>query len=637
MSGAVAETLLTETTAERRSVFSLYQLRAAAYRVAADCELMLDSVLPDHLVWHDAVGKALLASRQMKSQLDPSHDVDWSDAPRLTALLDTSKQRIIAAIDAILRLNATSAVEEALQSYARRAREAARELGQRAEPVVSSGTRRNSGQRPRVLVVDDEKLIRTVLARLLANLGCEVLLAESGEEAVEMLRAETVDLVLTDINMPGMGGIELLVSLKDAPETREIPVIVISSQDDASSVVRSIELGAEDHVSKPFEQVVLGARIRRAIERHDFMRRVGELTAAGEAVERQAYLPGSLTPAKDALGNLARVFDRMVSGLLLREERLRRRVRRLQVEVGDTGSSEQATVAQVSAESPFATGEILATRYEILARLGHGGMGMVYRARDMELGEEIALKVVRRDLVRRDPTLVDRLKSEIRIARKISHPNVVRAHDLGEWQGTYFITMEYVNGITVADLLDRRGKLTVESTLAIGTQLCEALVVAHEQRIIHRDIKPSNLLIDETGSLKVMDFGLARFVQPDLALTVDGFIVGTPQYMAPEQLLGGQPDERSDLFAVGVALYECLAGRPPFDGDTPVALATRITEGDMVPLDRVVPEVAPELAETIGLLLRANPAERVQSALDLARKLADAEHLGMELLELQAG
>jgi len=284
--------------------------------------------------------------------------------------------------------------------------------------------------------------------------------------------------------------------------------------------------------------------------------------------------------------------------------------------------------AHVSAESPFASGETLAGRYEILGHLGRGGMGMVYHARDRELGDEVAVKVVRHDLIAADPTLVDRLKSEIRMARKISHVNVVRAHDLGEWKGTYFITMEYVRGISLSELLDRRGRLTVDSTLAIGTQLADALSVAHEQSIIHRDIKPANLQIDDAGALKVMDFGLARPVQrgTEANLTMAGFIVGTPQYMAPEQIMGGDVDARSDLYSVGVVLYECLAGRPPYDAESPVRLAAQMVDGHLRPIIDAVPDVPVRLALTIHQLLSLQPQNRVASARELANTLSEIEH-----------
>lgn len=247
---------------------------------------------------------------------------------------------------------------------------------------------------------------------------------------------------------------------------------------------------------------------------------------------------------------------------------------------------------------------------------------MVYLARDRQLAEDVAVKVMRRDLVGQDPNFVARLKSEIRLTRRISHRNVVRAHDLGEWQGVYFLTMEYVKGISVAKLLHTRGRLTIESTLAIGSQLAEALAVAHEQQIIHRDIKPQNLLVDDEGVLKVMDFGLARLVERPEELTQAGSIVGTPRYMAPEQLLGGDADARTDLFAVGVVLYECLTGQPPFGASSPMALIAEMLDGHPPAIRDLVPEVPPMLATLVERLLQREPKDRPGSARDLAEQLA---------------
>jgi serine/threonine protein kinase len=322
------------------------------------------------------------------------------------------------------------------------------------------------------------------------------------------------------------------------------------------------------------------------------------------------------------------VFDRMVSGIKAREERLLHRLRQLRRELTDSTAvpAPAPAVERVAEEGPVATGQRVASRYEIQAHLGTGGMGMVYRARDLELQEDVALKVVRRDIVREDPTILDRLKSEIRLARRISHRNVVRAHDLGEFRGVYFITMEYVRGITVSDLLLRRGRLSIESTLAIGAQLCEALAVAHDQSIVHRDVKPANLLLDPDGVLKVMDFGIARSMSREpTGITARGFVVGTPHYMAPELMMGGTADARSDLFAVGVVLYECLTGRLPFHDDSPQALLSSIQTGNFASVSSLNADVPRRLEALIHQQVRYVAAERIGSARELAEKLAEID------------
>ncbi|MDB4893091.1 MAG: protein kinase [Gemmatimonadetes bacterium] len=225
-------------------------------------------------------------------------------------------------------------------------------------------------------------------------------------------------------------------------------------------------------------------------------------------------------------------------------------------------------------------GQALGARYDIKAMLGAGGMGMVYRAVDRELQEMIAIKTLKPELIAADETALERFKSEIRLARKISHRNVVRTHDLGESRGLYFITMEFVEGTSLKDLIRARGRLPVQVMLPIAKQLCRALEVAHEAGVIHRDIKPHNMVVERDGTLKVMDFGIARLATraPTQGLTAAGMVIGTPEYMAPEQLLGDELDVRADIYSAGVVLYECLTGRVPFDAPTPIALIARVLE-----------------------------------------------------------
>ena len=630
---------------ERTFAIVFHRVRSIACRVVADCQRMLEAVdAADRTARRKCVGDALVASHQLLAataalRLDTRSTVA-SRTTQLTEVVRDPRQRIIESMSALLRLVPVSTADELLLRDAQAVREAVMSLasaeGRTASPANGTAEAATNGKgRARLLVVDDEKMLRDILIRRLAELQNDVLDAANGIEALDIVAREHVDVVITDINMPELDGIELLRILKSTERTQHIPVIVVSSQGDLASVTTCIELGAEDLISKPYQPQLLNARVRAALDRKrmrdaevDYLRRVRNVSAAAEAVEEGTYDPGSLVKAEqgdDELARLARVFDRMVSALRTREDRLQNRLHRLRHELGDTTGPSRA--ATVSDQSPFGSGEVLAGRYEILGHLGNGGMGMVYHARDQELGEEVAIKVVRKDLVRSDPTIIDRLKSEIRLARKISHRNVVRAHDLGEFGGVYFLTMEYVKGITVAELLDRRGRLPLAATLAIATQLCDALATAHDLQIVHRDIKPANLLIDESGVLKVMDFGIARsFDLSKTGLTTGGFIIGTPQYMSPEQLTSGTIDGRSDLFAVGVVLYECLTGRPPFKGETPIALFAEIVDGHCAPLAVLASEVPPDLARLVHQQFRVQPAERSGSARELAGRLAEFEH-----------
>jgi serine/threonine protein kinase len=249
-------------------------------------------------------------------------------------------------------------------------------------------------------------------------------------------------------------------------------------------------------------------------------------------------------------------------------------------------------------------------------------MGMVYRAVDRELNEQVAIKTLRAEMLR-DPGLLERFKSEIRLARHISNKHVVRTHDIGERDGVYYLTMEYVEGITVRSLLDTRGRLGVSPTLAIASQLAQSLVAAHEQGVIHRDIKPQNLLLDAAGVLKVMDFGVARLSGRNSGLTEVGALVGTPAYMAPEQMLAEDFDERVDLFATGVVLFECLTGRLPFEGTTIMAIIARLMRDEPPSPSSLNPEVSADVSALVLRLLSKDPVGRPASAAELVRLLSD--------------
>ena len=268
------------------------------------------------------------------------------------------------------------------------------------------------------------------------------------------------------------------------------------------------------------------------------------------------------------------------------------------------------------------SGELFAGRYEILEEVGRGGMGMVYRAIDRDLGEQVAVKTLRPELLR-DPAQIERFKGEIRLTRHITDKHVVRTHDFGERDGLCYLTMEYVEGITVRELLDTRGRLGVSPTLAIATQLAQSLVAAHGQGVIHRDIKPQNLLLDREGGLKVMDFGIARLAGGSHGLTEVGMTIGTPDYMSPEQMLGETVTERSDLYSVGVVLFECLTGRLPFVANSAVALiAKSLREAPPDPVS-LNPEIPSPVSTLVLRLMAKVPEERPADAVELERLLAE--------------
>lgn len=228
------------------------------------------------------------------------------------------------------------------------------------------------------------------------------------------------------------------------------------------------------------------------------------------------------------------------------------------------GREPSVTQTNIDPTQHLAIGTRLAGRYTILGIAGAGGMGVVYRARDEELGVDIALKVLRPDLGR-DPTVIERFRAELRLGRQVSHKNVVRIHDIGEHEGLRFLTMEYVEGRSLCEILEREGPLPLDRSIAIVRQLAAALAEAHDAGIVHRDLKPGNILIDASDNAFITDFGVARSLGVD-GLTRAGAIVGTPDYLSPEQIAGDSVDGRTDLYALGIVFYEMLSGELPFRG-----------------------------------------------------------------------
>ena len=262
--------------------------------------------------------------------------------------------------------------------------------------------------------------------------------------------------------------------------------------------------------------------------------------------------------------------------------------------------------AAVTTLEPGATVE---NRFRIRRRIGAGAMGAVYLARDMELDEDVALKVLPPTAFG-DETSVRRFINEIRIARRISHRNVVRTHDVGRWAGGLFLTMEFVAGRTLRHELDSRGTLPTAEVARIGLQLVDALAVAHAEGVIHRDVKPQNLVLDDSGTLKVLDFGIAVQEGSSGQLTEQGMVVGTPVYMSPEQLLGDTIGPASDLYATGVVLYECLSGSLPYSATSPVSLAAQIVSSGPAPLADPAGSVPDEMLQVVMALLDRTPSKR---------------------------
>jgi HAMP domain-containing protein len=360
------------------------------------------------------------------------------------------------------------------------------------------------------------------------------------------------------------------------------------------------------------------ATLTSALLASQITRPVQKLVEVTGEVSEGRYTGKIAVESRDEIGELAEAFRGML-------EELKEKDRLVEYLQGRPASEVPIAEAAPKVEGALGLGSRLAGRYEIESVLGEGGMGIVYRAFDHEIGETIALKALRPELGNFDPTLLERFKQELRLARRITHRNVVRTYDLGETNGVYYITMEYVRGTSLAALIRDAGRLEVPAALTIGKQLCRALEVAHEEGVVHRDIKPQNLLVEPSGFLKVMDFGIARLTEGQKSemsgLTAVGVVVGTPQYMAPEQIFGDPVDGRTDLYATGAVLFECLVGRPVYDAPSVVALVSRHMDQAPPNPSTLNPAVPQELSRIILRALARRPEDRWSSATELLRAL----------------
>ena len=261
------------------------------------------------------------------------------------------------------------------------------------------------------------------------------------------------------------------------------------------------------------------------------------------------------------------------------------------------------------------TGSTFAGRYQVIEELGHGGMGKVYKVFDTDVKEKIALKLLRPEIAL-DKETVERFSNELKLARKISHRNVCRMFDLGKAEGTTFITMEFVAGEDLKKFIRKTGQLGAGRAISIAKQVCEGLMEAHHLGVVHRDLKPQNLMVDEDGNARIMDFGIARSLRGK-GITGAGVMIGTPEYMSPEQVEGKEADQRSDIYSLGIILYEMLTGRVPFEGDTPFTIGVKHKSEmprDPRELNMQIPQ---DLGRLVLRCLEKDKAKRHQSAEEL--------------------
>jgi serine/threonine protein kinase/CheY-like chemotaxis protein len=413
----------------------------------------------------------------------------------------------------------------------------------------------------KLLVVDDNEMNRDTLSRQLERAGYEVATAEEGIKALEMIDQQKFDLVLLDVMMPGLTGIELLKIVRADHPANELPIIMATARDKSENMVEALSLGANDYVTKPLDFPVVLARI----EAH--------LKIKAAALAAKAAMPAP---------RLSSVIE---------------------------------------------PGSILAGKYRLESKIGVGAFGAVFKATHLALANSVAVKVLQSSMVPTQEALA-RFQREGVSACRIQHPNAVSILDFGVTDnGVAYLAMELLSGHSLAEEIQKRSPFSPRRCAEILTPLCEVLGEAHAAGIIHRDIKPANVFLHHGRGgevVKVLDFGIAKLLDDGGAeLTVEGSLVGTPAYMAPERLSSQPYDGRSDVYSVGIMLYEMLCGQPPFKSKDLMAVAMMQMTQEPRPLHEVNPSVPPAIEAVVLEVLSKDPQKRPTTSV-LAERFANA-------------
>jgi serine/threonine protein kinase/Tfp pilus assembly protein PilF len=269
------------------------------------------------------------------------------------------------------------------------------------------------------------------------------------------------------------------------------------------------------------------------------------------------------------------------------------------------------------------TGSIFAGRYQIIEELGKGGMGKVYKVLDKEVNAKVALKLIKPEIAS-DKKTIERFRNELKVARDIAHKNVCRMYDLGREEGAYYITMEYVPGEDLKSFIRRSGLISIGKAITIANQVCEGLCEAHRLGVVHRDLKPQNIMIDKEGNARIMDFGIARSLR-EKGITGSGMMIGTPEYMSPEQVDGKEADQRADIYSLGVILYEMVTGQVPFEGDTPFSIGVKQKSEIPRPPKEINDQIPGDLSRVILRCMEKDKEKRFQSVGELHSELIGLE------------
>jgi eukaryotic-like serine/threonine-protein kinase len=362
---------------------------------------------------------------------------------------------------------------------------------------------------------------------------------------------------------------------------------------------------------------------------------VRRLVAVVERARDGKFTGKVAVDTSDEIGVLARTFNGLLADLREKEQMigfLREGMTLLRKGPGvtseDRGTAITASMTPLPGGPMPQSGTVVNGRYEILESVGKGGMGVVFRAQDRQLDEVVALKVLRQEALEEDPSLVGRFKQELKLARRITHRNVLRTHDFGEWNETPYISMEYLEGVTLKDLIRSKGALPLGVGLRIAKQASQGLEAAHGEGVVHRDIKPQNMLIlPESGDLKIMDFGIARVSEveradSDPSLTMAGTVMGTPDYMSPEQASGTPADFRSDIYSLGVVFFEMFTSQLPFPGEKVMTVILGHIQKAPPQPRKLNARIPLELEAIILKCMEKSPKKRYQNVSDVLAALS---------------
>lgn len=454
-----------------------------------------------------------------------------------------------------------------------------------------------------IYLVDDNPNNLTLLYGILRNAGYQVRLANNGRRALETVSSYPPELIMLDINMPGMNGYEVCEKLKANPATRDIPVIFISALDDVFDKVRAFRAGGIDYVPKPFHAEEVLARVETQLNLFRLRRDLESKRMELELKQRD-------------LESANRELERQNVELSHKNEELVR--------------AQLRTNLIFSALSDVLPGTVLDDKYRLDEKVGAGGFGAVYKATHLGLNRQVAVKILKPSPGNGAPEALERFRQEAISATRLSHPNAVRVMDFGvSSAGIAYLVMELLEGRTLKEVLQERTSLPLDRCAAILVPVCRALDEAHAANIVHRDIKPDNIFLhdgDQGEVIKVVDFGIAKLVDsaevPEMqGMTETGVILGTPDYMSPERLSGGRYDGRSDVYSVGVLLYQMLSGKLPFKLERdagPYAIALKLMTEEPPTLREIVEDVPPAIDDLVARALSKNPDKRPS-----AREFAD--------------